>query len=86
MHQRGCVQHFHNRPKLDGAGLFVGKQLRRQQQQYRPYTLPSACAQVLADIGNRAHARYRIATKLALNRGQVVAQQLENFFGSRCSR
>jgi len=80
------VQHFHYGSKLDGAGLFVGKELRRQQQQYRTDSFPSAGTQVLADIGDRAHAGNRIAPKLAFNRRKIVPQQLENFFGSGCRR
>ena len=56
MHQRGRVQHFHHRAQLDGAGFFVRKQLGGKQQQYRTYPLASARAQVLANIGDGAHA------------------------------
>jgi hypothetical protein len=86
MHQRSRVQHFHYGSKLDGAGLFVGKQFGCEQQEHRTYPLASARAQVLADIGDRAHTGHRIAAKFALNRRKVVTQQLENFFGSDCGR
>ena len=40
----------------------------------------AALAQVFANLGNRRHVRDRVAPELALDRGQIVAQQFENFF------
>jgi hypothetical protein len=62
----------------------VGKQLSAEQQQRRTQTLAAPGAQVLAYFGDGAHARNRVASELALDGGQVIAQKLENFFRAGC--
>ena len=77
---------FYNRTQADCALFVMGKEFCRQQEENGAYTLASAGAQVLADIGDGAHAGDGVTPKLALNRGQVVAQQFEYFLGGKCGR
>ena len=80
MHQRGGMDDLHHRTQLDGAAPRVAKQLSGEQQQRRTNALAAAGAQILANIGDGAHRRHRVSPELALNGGQIFAQQLEDLF------
>ena len=82
------VNDLHHRTQPDGALALVVEQLAGEQQQRRTKALAAAAAQVFADLGDGVDARNRVAAELALNGGQVVVQQVENFFcvaGDGCS-
>src|SRR5262249_39913010 len=82
--QRGRVDDLDHRAETYGAAFGVGKELGRKQQQSRPDPLASPAAQVLADIGDGAHAGDGIVAEFAFDGCQIVTQQVKNFFGSGC--
>ena len=62
------------------------KKLGGEQQESGADTLSTTGAKMLADFGDGANGRNSVSPELALNRCQIVAQQLKNFFGVTCSR
>ena len=75
------VNDLDHRAQLDGAMSRVVQQLAGEQQQRGPQALAAAGAQIFADLRNRAHAGDRVAAELALDGGEVVVQQVKDFFG-----
>jgi len=58
----------------------VAKEFRGKQEQGWTNSLASARAQVFADLGDRRDIRDRVPPELLLDRDNIVAQQIENFF------
>ena len=54
VNQRGRVEIFDHGSQARWRSFFVGKELGRQQQQCRTYSLATAGAQMLADISDGA--------------------------------
>ena len=75
------VDDLDHRAQLDGALAGVVHQLAGEQQQGRTQAFAAAGAQVFANFRNRAHARDRVAAELALDGGEIVVQQVEDFLG-----
>ncbi len=75
------VNDLDHRAQLDGALAAVVHQLGGEQQQGRAQAFAAAGAQIFADLGDGPHARDGVAAELALDGGEVVVQQVENFFG-----
>jgi hypothetical protein len=62
---------------------YASQRLRRQQQQQWPDTLPAAGHQILRNVGNHLNVRGGLPRKLLLDRREIVAQQVEDFFCGR---
>ena len=89
VHQGCGVNDLDHRAQPDRALTLVVEQLRGKQQQRRADSLAAARAQILANLGDRLHARDRVAAELVLQRDEVVPQQIEYFFpvnGGRCAQ
>src|SRR5262249_41216229 len=86
MDQRGRVNDFYHASQSHGAAVVMGKELGREQKQSGANPLAAAGAEVFADFGDRAHAGDRAAAELALDGGEIIAQELKDFFGAvgRC--
>src|SRR5205085_647383 len=80
VYQGGSVNDFNDRAQPDGAASLIIEEPRRKQQQSRAYAFAPAGAEILPNFRNGFDVRDCVAPELALDRGQVVAQQLENFF------
>ena len=81
VNQRGGVNDLDHRAQPDGALAGVVHQLAGKQQKGRAQALAAARAKVLADFGDRPHARDGVAPELALDGGEIVVQQVEDFLG-----
>src|SRR5579864_116212 len=89
MYQRRRMDNLDNGTQPDCTLALIVEQFRRKQQQRRSDSLAAASTQVFANLGDRLHARERVAAELAFQRGEVVPQQIEYFFsvdGGRCAQ
>ncbi len=77
--QGGGVDDFDHRAELDGAALAVAKQPGGEQEQDGTNALAAAGAQIFADIGDDADVGDSVAAELALDGGEIVAEEVENF-------
>ena len=82
VHQGGGVNDLHHSAELDGALAAIVHQLAGEQQQGRAQALAATGTQIFADFRNGPHARYGVASELALDGSEVVVQQVEDFFGA----
>ena len=71
---------FNYRAQPDGAASLVIEKSGRKQQQSGTYAFAPAGAEIFADFRDGFDVRYRVAPEFALDGGQVVAQQLKDFF------
>ncbi len=81
VNQRRGVNDLDHGAQLDGALAGVVHQLAGEQQQGGAKAFAAAGAKVFADLRNCPHAGNRVAAELALDGGEVVVQQVENFLG-----
>ena len=62
------------------------KKLGGEQQECGTDSLAPTGTEMLSNICDGANVGNSVAPEFALNRCQIVAQQLKNFFGVTCSR
>jgi hypothetical protein len=80
VHQGGGVDDFNDCAQADRAASLIIEESRRKQQQSGTYAFASAGAEIFANFRNGFDARNRVTPEFAFDGGQVVAQQLEDFF------
>jgi hypothetical protein len=74
------VDDFHDGAQADGTVAGVSEELCRQQQQGGTQALAATLTQVLADLRDGFDLAARVAAKLLLDQGEVIAEQVEDFF------
>jgi hypothetical protein len=89
VHQGRGMDDLNYGAEPDRALTLIVEQFCGQQQQCRADSLASAGAEVFANLGDGLNAGDGVATELALQRDEVVPQQIEYFFsvnGGRCAQ
>ena len=81
---QGCgVEHLDDGAEADARVRGAAERLGREQQEQRANALAAAGHQVLRDVGDDFDVGGGLAGKLLLDRGEIVAQEVEDLFGSR---
>ena len=78
--------HFDHRAESDHAVSGVALRFGGEQQQRWTDALATAFAQVFGDFRNGLHGGNGIVAELALNRAQVIVEQIEDLFCRRYGR
>ena len=83
MHQGCGVQHLDHRAEADARVAGTAQRLGGEQKKQRTDALAATGHQVLRDVSDDIDLGGGLAGKLLLDGGQIVAQQVEDFFCSR---
>ncbi|MGH9524619.1 MAG: hypothetical protein ACRD3E_19020, partial [Terriglobales bacterium] len=84
MDERGGVDDFNHGPEADGRAAIASEQLGREQQKRGAQTLAAAGTKVLADFGDDLDVGDGVTAELALDGGEIVAEQVEDLRGADC--
>src|SRR6185312_6132996 len=79
MHQGRGVDNFNHRAKFHRPSSLIIEKFGGEQQKRGTNAFASATAQVFANFGNGGDVRNRVAAELALDGGEIVAKEFENF-------
>ena len=80
VHERRRVDDFYHCAQPHGPAPGVSEELGGKQQQRRTDSFSTAGAQVLADLRDRRDVRDRVASELLFDGGNVVTEEVEDFF------
>ena len=77
------VDHLDDRAEADHALALVALGLGREQQEHWADALAAAVAEVVGDLGDGGDVGDGVAAEFALDRPQIVPQQIEDLFCRR---
>jgi hypothetical protein len=80
VNERCGVDDLDDSRELYGTFALVPEKLSREQQQRGTNTLAAAGTQIFTNLGYGGDVRDCVASKFVFDRGDVVAQKIEDFF------